>query len=119
MFAKLMGNVMYIIFKKFICFLIPISIILTSCAHIPEITKPANGDKADWLAYYEDQFEAFGDEVEAPRGEVPQAQLQAYIEAKDSYDASVTRGWIIGGVVLAIGLGAFIATLGQLNDLEK
>ncbi len=110
---------MLIILKKFMCFLIPISIIFTSCSHTAEISKPTTSDYEEWLAYYEDQFKAYGDEVEAPSGEIPQAQMEAYEEAKDSYDSSVTTGWIIGGVVLAIGLGVFIATLGQVDDLDN
>jgi len=115
---KSMEIVMYIIFKKFICILIPISIILTSCSHIPEIIKPTNGDKSDWLAYYEDQFKAFGDEVEAPSEDVSEAQMQGYIEAEDSYQSAQTVGLIIGVAALAIGLGVLIVTLVQVDQLD-
>ena len=106
---------MFIRLNKIICILIPISILLTACGpHIAEVVMPANGDYAEWLTYYEDQFEAYGDEVEVPTGEVLVVQMQAYEEAKDSYDSSVTLGWILGGVALAIGVGVFVATLGDL-----
>ncbi len=115
---KSMEIVMYIIFKKFICILIPISIILTSCSHIPEITEPTNGDESDWLAYYEDQFKAFGGDVEAPSEDVSEAQIQAYLEAEDSYQSAQTVKLIVGVAALAIGLGLFIVTLVQVDQLD-
>lgn len=115
---KSMEIVMYIILKKFICILIPISIIFTSCSHTPEITKPTNGDESDWLAYYEDQFKAFGGDVEAPSDDVSEAQKQAYIEAEDSYQSAQTVKLIVGVAALAIGLGLFIVTLGQVDQLD-
>jgi hypothetical protein len=105
---------MFTSLKKFICVLIPISIILASCSHIPEITKPTNGDKSEWFAYYEDQFKAYGDDVEPPSSKAPEEQLQAYIEAKDSFEAAAATSLIISIVVLAIGVGSLIFTLGQL-----
>lgn len=106
---------MYNVTKKCMLIILPFSLLLMSCSHIPEITRPNDSaSKSDWYAYYEDQFKAYGDEVKAPSEDAPPVQLQAYLEAKDSYEASVTRGWIIGGAVFALGLGVFIATIGQL-----
>ena len=105
---------MYNRFRKIFCIIIPISLLLASCSHTPEVTKPSNGSKADWLAYYEDQFEAFGDEVEVPPKDVPEAQMQAYLEAKDSFESAETTGTIVSYAVLAIGLSALIVTLTQL-----
>ena len=85
-----------------------------SCSHIPEVAKPSNGDKAEWLAFYEDQFKAFGDEVEAPADQFSEAQMQAYLEAKDSYESAQTTSSILGYVALGLGAAVLIWTLTQL-----
>ncbi len=82
------------------------------------MAKPNNGDESDWLAYYEDQFKAYGGDVEAPSEDVSEEQMQGYIEAEDSYQSAQTVKLIIGGAALAIVLGLFIATLVQIDQLD-
>ncbi len=101
--------------KKFICVFISCSILFSACAaHVAQIEKPTNTEKADWLAYYEDQFKAYGEKVEAPEGDVPEVQMRAYIEAKDSFQSAQQVSTILGWVALGIGLSSLIVTLGQL-----
>ena len=109
---------MFILFKKFIYILIPLSILFTACGpHIAEVVMPTNGDYADWLAYYEDQFEAYGDEVEVPSADVPDAQMRAYLDAEDSYETAAAIGTYVGYSLLISSATFLILTLVQAAEL--
>ncbi len=106
---------MFILFKKFIYILIPVSILFTACGpHIAEVVMPTNSNYADWLSYYEDQFEAYGDEVEVPSADVPETQMQAYTDAEDSYETAAAIGTYVSWSVFIFGLTTLIVTLTQL-----
>ncbi len=101
--------------RKHFCLLLSVTLLLVSCAgHIAQIEKPVEADKDGWFAYYDDQFKAYGENVEAPAGDASEAQVQGYVEAKEAFDSAQTTALILGILAFAIGLGSLLGTLTQL-----
>jgi len=101
---------------KIISLIILVSFILMSCAaHSPTVLKPADtANKADWLAYYKDQFKVHGKEVQVPDENATDVQRVAYNEAYDSWHKGQMVSLGIGGFALLIGLGSLLGTLSQM-----
>lgn len=109
---------MNIIVKQILSLILIVSILLMGCSYTPKITKPADtDDKTAWLKYYKDQFKAYGSKVTAPSDDAAEVEKTAYQEARASWVRGQIVGYIIGGVVLAIGISSLVITLSQASQL--
>jgi hypothetical protein len=101
-------------FYKTIGIVIIMAMLLSACAtHTPYISKPSSeASKQQWLAYYGDQFKAYGDSVLPPPDDAPEVARQAYTEAKakwkkekQSEETVLAIFLIVAAAAAGVGLG--------------
>lgn len=79
---------------------------LGGCAF--NVNYPQNDEAAKWVAYYHEQFIAFGYNVVPPDGSTAEVQRQAYMQVKTQYDSyhldvKLAVATLCVGVLLLVG----------------
>lgn len=76
-------------------------LLLNGCTtYNPRISKPSTEDsKQEWLAYYKDQFKAYGDSTMPPPDDAPEAARQAYSEARAKWQTEQAINSVVVGVL--------------------